>query len=274
MFRHVLRIVAGATAVAVFCGAAAAQWNMSSTSSSGMFGARSVGSSGSRFTNSGVGRSAMSGGTSGMSGAGMTRQGSSGITRGGGQSAMRGAQTAGFVGADAQDVRNVMSQMGGLAGNTGSGYGSGTGSGSGGYGRGMQQLGRQGQPGQSGRMGSQGRSTASEIRTSLQVGFAYRRPAPSQIVEELSGRLARLTTIQKVGPIVVSASGRTVTLRGTVTTEHDRLLAEQLARMEPGVRQVRNELTVAPSGQPDLPTPPSEEDSPDMPPDSTPGLPE
>ena len=47
-------------------------------------------------------------------------------------------------------------------------------------------------------------------------------------------------------------SGRSAILRGEVATEHDRVLAAELLRLEPGVGQVQNQLTVssqAPSNQ-------------------------
>ena len=57
--------------------------------------------------------------------------------------------------------------------------------------------------------------------------------------------MARWTYIT---PIRVVMEAETVTLRGVVQTAHDRVLAEQLALLEPGVRRVRNELTVGPVG--------------------------
>jgi osmotically-inducible protein OsmY len=48
-----------------------------------------------------------------------------------------------------------------------------------------------------------------------------------------------------VEPIQVSFVDGTAVLRGVVATPHDRELAEQWMLLEPGVRAVRNELTVA-----------------------------
>jgi len=44
----------------------------------------------------------------------------------------------------------------------------------------------------------------------------------------------------------VTIEGETAVLRGVVATEHDRRIAEQVARLEPGIRRVENLLTVAP----------------------------
>ena len=49
----------------------------------------------------------------------------------------------------------------------------------------------------------------------------------------------------RFGGVNVSVQGDTVTLRGIVTSENDRLLAAQMAMLEPSVSSVRNELTVA-----------------------------
>ncbi len=53
--------------------------------------------------------------------------------------------------------------------------------------------------------------------------------------------------LQTLSPVTVLTRGRTVILRGTVASDHDRDLAGQLARLEPAVDQVENELIV---GQP------------------------
>lgn len=46
--------------------------------------------------------------------------------------------------------------------------------------------------------------------------------------------------------INVTANGRTVTLRGQVRSNRERRLAERIAKFEPGVDRVQNQLTVSP----------------------------
>jgi osmotically-inducible protein OsmY len=46
------------------------------------------------------------------------------------------------------------------------------------------------------------------------------------------------------GNIRVEVDGPTVVLRGTVSDDHERRQAEALARLTPGVRDLRNELSV------------------------------
>jgi hypothetical protein len=67
----------------------------------------------------------------------------------------------------------------------------------------------------------------------------------------LAQRLQRVLQSGMQSPLEVVVENETATLRGEVATAHDRLLAEHIARFEPGVRFVRNELTVAePTPQP------------------------
>jgi osmotically-inducible protein OsmY len=78
----------------------------------------------------------------------------------------------------------------------------------------------------------------------LAVGFQAMSPAvgPADTVAELIRRNDR---IQRLSPITVTLEDDTAILRGRVATEHDRQLVELLTRFEPGIWQVKNELTVA-----------------------------
>ncbi len=60
--------------------------------------------------------------------------------------------------------------------------------------------------------------------------------------------------IQKRGPLQIEVVDRIATLRGVVATEDDRALAVRMARLEPGISEVRDELSVGPS-EPEPPTP-------------------
>jgi osmotically-inducible protein OsmY len=61
--------------------------------------------------------------------------------------------------------------------------------------------------------------------------------------------IAKTAQVRKLSPIRVTEQGDTLILRGRVATRADRDLAENLARLEPGVWNVRNELVVG--GEPD-----------------------
>jgi hypothetical protein len=77
----------------------------------------------------------------------------------------------------------------------------------------------------------------------LEAGFVATQPAgrPEASVADV---IRRSDQIRKLSPITVTMQDETAILRGRVATENDRQLAELLARFEPGIWQVRNELTV------------------------------
>lgn len=74
---------------------------------------------------------------------------------------------------------------------------------------------------------------------------SFGAPAPGGgAAAAVSEMIRRSDGIRKLSPIHVTVQNETAILRGQVATEHDRQLAELLARFEPGVWQVQNELTV------------------------------
>jgi hypothetical protein len=77
----------------------------------------------------------------------------------------------------------------------------------------------------------------------IQLGFAPPRSFedPAAAVAQLIGRVSQ---IEKRSTITVAVENETAVLRGRVATERDRLLAENLARFQPGIWRVRNELVV------------------------------
>lgn len=150
-------------------------------------------------------------------------------------SRMQDLQSGEFVGADIQDARDAMTATGAQrAGQTGQGGLSPFGSG-----RGFQQTRR---PGSSTGYGS--RRTTGQIRARIRVGFSVVRPAPAQLSSRLAQRLEKSSWLDAQSPIEVAFEQGTAILRGVVATEHDRTLAERMARLEPGIRQVENQLTL------------------------------
>lgn len=87
-----------------------------------------------------------------------------------------------------------------------------------------------------------------QVRPQLRLGFEYHPPAAAKLDTTLSTRFEKLTerlnTRGKFGDVRVTAEGQVVTLRGQVASENDRRVAGIMARMEPGVSSVQNELTV------------------------------
>lgn len=95
--------------------------------------------------------------------------------------------------------------------------------------------------GQGGALGAQ----RTPIRPRLQVGFEYQPPPPQATAVEIGFRLNTLARERiKIEGIQVTVEQGIVTLRGDARNVHDRKLAESMARLEPGVLDVRNEITV------------------------------
>jgi hypothetical protein len=60
----------------------------------------------------------------------------------------------------------------------------------------------------------------------------------------LGARISQTLGARATGPISATVQGDTVTLQGSVATAADRVLAERMAAMEPGVRRIDNRLKV------------------------------
>ena len=157
-----------------------------------------------------------------MSGSGM--QGMGGMNGGG-----MGGQD--FVGRDSGDMNAVMSQMG-RAGTQ--------------FFNSMSQNMR----GRNNRNQQQpdpdsGENERPDVRIRLEVGFAAPRPAPSALARNIQTRIASLAVDHSLGQPQIAVEGDTVVLRGVAESENQMLVLANLISLEPGVREVRNEMTVA-----------------------------
>ena len=155
---------------------------------------------------------------------------------------MRGNRQPGqFVGSDSSDLTNFLSAMGGALG---------------------QQQGQRGRRGQTANI-NDGDAPEQAGRTTIPfrivLGFTPPAPRPAFTASTMNVRMQRslvrisaesapsasatpMTTSPKV---TVNIDGRTAVLTGTVASEHARKVAEAMAKLEPGVSEVRNELVVA-----------------------------
>jgi hypothetical protein len=130
--------------------------------------------------------------------------------------------------------------FGGGLGGIGGGFGGGIGGfGGGGFGRNTQMQG-QGGAGRQGQM-------QQPIRAPIRIGFTQATVSSEVVSQRFSQRLEKLPGIRLESPVAVEMEGRTAILRGVVTSENDRDLVGRLALLEPGISEVRNELTVAAS---------------------------
>lgn len=153
-------------------------------------------------------------------------------------------QTQGaFVGADTADTGNFLSRQAtaGTSGATGRNGGM----------NGLSQLQSLFSQSQQGMNGGQNQSQSMpQIRIALRLGFRP-QPVSTMQMQAFQTRLTRLPGMRFVGAPDVVMEGRTAVLRGKVASEEDRELAEALAKMEPDVLKVRNELEVIESSPSD-----------------------
>jgi hypothetical protein len=82
------------------------------------------------------------------------------------------------------------------------------------------------------------------IATTYSIGFGTPSAAPGAISTKLSDQLNRSHSIASAGGVNVQVVGKTAVLQGTVPSDHDRDMAAQMAMLEPGISQVKNELQV------------------------------
>ncbi len=91
-----------------------------------------------------------------------------------------------------------------------------------------------------------GGSTQLPIRAPIRIGFTYATVSSAVVSSRFTRRLSNLPGIQLTSPVQVTMEGQTAVLQGTVASENDRDLIGRLAVLEPGIAEVRNELTVVP----------------------------
>ncbi|MCO6454604.1 MAG: BON domain-containing protein [Pirellulaceae bacterium] len=160
---------------------------------------------------------------------------------------LSGANTGLGAGAGLGAGLALGSNLGGLGGGFGGGLG-GFGGGLGGFGGGLGGFGAQQGRGQTG-VGRQGQRAGTgqlPIRAPIRIGFTQASISGEIVSSRFQTRLTNLPGVRLTGPIEVVMDGQTAVLRGTVASENDRDLIARLATLEPGISEVRNELTVVP----------------------------
>ena len=152
----------------------------------------------------------------------------------------RNSAESGFLSGGRNDTgRNTFGNAGGFGGRTG-GFG-------GGNNRGNGQV--------------RSQSSTRVIRTRITIPRDFQRVVipQSRIRSRLHHEFSRVTRlgVRTIGSsrisstglrnsnVSASVSGRTVTLTGVVSSERDRVIAEKMAKMEPGVDAVSNQLVIA-----------------------------
>ncbi len=155
---------------------------------------------------------------------------------------MYGGTGYGGANAASRTGSNYSSQYGNRSSNQYGQNGAGQGRQGGSRRGGTGQAQNQGQPG--GNTGPAG-SAQTYFEPRIDVGFTVPLPQAAVVQASVAAPWQSPGLSGRFGGVKVSVQGDTVTLRGSVSSENDRLLAAQMAMLEPSVSSVRNELTVA-----------------------------
>jgi hypothetical protein len=83
------------------------------------------------------------------------------------------------------------------------------------------------------------------MRVEVKVAFDAPRMAANQMAAGIQTRLARIADQRKWTRPNLQMEGDTAVLSGVAASENERDVMAQLLAIEPGVREVRNEMTVA-----------------------------
>ncbi|MCA9149849.1 MAG: BON domain-containing protein [Planctomycetales bacterium] len=215
-------------------------------------GSRSVGTTISGGNRSAFGGTSVGGSDSLLSSLGSTSTSSGGdrITRTAGSFIGADSADAGFVGASAVTTSGARggtsSRFGGLSGGLNGGFGGMSGLGGlGGFGSNSRggMFGGANSRNRMNNMGMNRNNRQVNVRTQLDVGFRYQaRPADrttTTLVKMLNSK-----RIARNGDLQVEVANGTAILTGRVATRADRDLAVRIAKQEPGIQTVRDQLVV------------------------------
>lgn len=195
----------------------------SGSSGTGLFGSRTFGQG-----ISGGGNAAQNNGLTGAPGTNIEQlQAGAGTITGSERFIQENRQPGQFVGADTGEISNVRSQ----ATSQGAGFQSL-----------LNALSRPNQNQQ--QAGPQNNSSSRrQFRVQLRLGF---KPdfSQSRVSTNFKKLLSRIPQVASASSINVSMLGRTAVLTGTAKSESERDLIARLARLEPGISSVKNDLVV------------------------------
>jgi hypothetical protein len=69
---------------------------------------------------------------------------------------------------------------------------------------------------------------------------------PAAVRADLQAMIGRTSALSRPAGVRVEADGNVIVLRGRVADEDEKRLVEGMIRLEPGIREVRNELEIGP----------------------------
>jgi PPE-repeat protein len=198
--------------------------------SSGFGGMGSSGFGGSGFGSSGFGGGGFGGGGMGNSGFGGGGFGNSGFGNSGfggssGSGAYGGAQN--FVGRDASDMQAAFGQMG----RAGTQF--------------FNTMNRNMSRNSSRHSTKTVENQPQPMRVEVHVAFDAPRPSSTQLATTVREHLTSILANHKMSQPNVTMQGDTAVITGVAAGENERDVISQLISLEPGIRDVRNEMTVA-----------------------------
>ena len=82
------------------------------------------------------------------------------------------------------------------------------------------------------------------ITYTTEIRFPVTPIQPPQVQADLQALINRTTALRQPSNVRIEVNGDVVIIRGRVADDDERRLVEGMVRMEPGIRQVRNELTI------------------------------
>jgi hypothetical protein len=180
----------------------------------GGMGGGGMGGMGGGFGSSGFGGGGMGGGNSMFGSSGF---GNSGI--GGGQS--------NFIGRDANDMQATFGQMGRASTQFFNNMN-----------RNMRNSSRRSTK-------KTVQSVGQPMRVEVKVAFNSPRPPAAQVARDIRTRLAKILAEHHMSQPTVNMEGDTVVVGGVAASENERDVISQLLAIEPGIRNVRNEMTIS-----------------------------
>jgi len=98
-------------------------------------------------------------------------------------------------------------------------------------------------------------------RLSNQITTSNRDAFVSQIPVSFQRRLSRIPGLADSGTIAMSLEGTQATLSGFVRTREQKQLIERMARLEPGIYSIDNQIGVRPAGDVSNLSTPTSDDS-------------
>jgi hypothetical protein len=84
------------------------------------------------------------------------------------------------------------------------------------------------------------------VRVQLRPAFETPEIGSAMVTSNIRSRLQQRLAGRNITGVDIQVAGRSATLVGTVSSEHERALLARIVRMEPGISEIENQLVVEP----------------------------